>query len=161
MIASRFPRPALIPLHSNNYWNQMYDDINFNQREFNQLYYKQTCKIRSSFDGNGFVSYETKERSRTFPSNNHNLQLKNPIIRQQNIGKRNVIKYKNNKLAEAVHLCNADTSSSQSVVEDESYFPFHRQMDCDYHEAKQETSGNWPLNTVNHGYNLTSIRNPK
>lgn len=150
----------------------MYDEINLNQREFNQFYYKPTCTITSSFDGNGFISYDVKPRSQTFPSTKHNLQFNTPVIRKQNTEKRNGIKYKNNKSSGTVQLCHENVLSSQSVVEDdnnysnedEGYFQFYRKVDCDYHEPKQETSGKWPFNkikTVDQAYHLTSIGNPK
>ncbi|CAO1306026.1 unnamed protein product [Diamesa hyperborea] len=155
-------RPALIPLYSNNHWNPKYDNIKLNQ----QRYYIPTCTITTSVDRNGFISYDVKPKSRNIPTNHHNLQFKTAVTRKPIIEKRVMIKSEDNTAP--VHLLHNNVLPAQSVEdlcsnEDENHFTFHRKMYCDYHEPKQEASGEWPYNKMNrmhHPYNLTSIRNP-
>lgn len=164
MIVLRFPRPALIPLHSNNHWNPKYDVIKMNQ----QRYYIPTCTITTSVGRNGFISYDVKPKSRNIPTTHHNLQFKTAVTRKPIIEKRIMIKSEDNTAP--AHLPHDNVLPSQSVVEDlcsnddENHFTFRRKMYCDYHEPKQEASGEWPynkMNRMNHPYNLTSIRHPK
>lgn len=144
----------------------MYNEININQREFNQLYYKVSpmCAITSSVDG--IITFDAKSRSQNFSTSNHNLEIKMPIMeRKQNTE----IQYNtNNNLSATIQLCQEDVFSlkDENIYsnEDESYFPFYRKMECNYHEPKQEISGKWPfynLNALDHAYHLTSILKPK
>ena len=163
MIVLRFPRPALIPLHTNNNRNPRYNDMKLNQ----QLYYIPTFTIANSVDRSGYNSQDkSNAHLRNLSAALHNLQLRAAANRKSNNEKR---KRRNNK-TELVQLHNNKVLSSSSVVEDlysnedENPFAFHRTMHCDYHEPIREASGKWPYNKMNrldHSYNLTSIRNPR